>query len=96
MLESEREKLLKIEDWLADRVVGQTDAVEEVANAIRRSRAGLADQNRPIGSFIFLGPTGVGKTGISTAHWQNFSLMMKMPWCASTCLNIWSVTRFPA
>ncbi len=67
MLESEREKLLKIEERLAQRVVGQEDAVHVVANAIRRSRAGLADRNRPIGSFIFLGPTGVGKTELARA-----------------------------
>lgn len=62
MLESERDKLLRMEDSLHQRVVGQDEAVEAVANAIRRSRAGLADPNRPIGSFLFLGPTGVGKT----------------------------------
>ncbi len=67
MLESEREKLLKIEDRLSMRVVGQNEAVEAVSNAIRRSRAGLADQHRPIGSFIFLGPTGVGKTELARA-----------------------------
>ncbi|MCB9069070.1 MAG: ATP-dependent chaperone ClpB [Calditrichae bacterium] len=67
MLESEREKLLKIEERLTRRVVGQEDAEVAVANAIRRSRAGLADQNRPIGSFIFLGPTGVGKTELARA-----------------------------
>ena len=62
MLEGEREKLLRMEDVLHKRVVGQDEAVTSVANAIRRSRAGLADPNRPIGSFLFLGPTGVGKT----------------------------------
>ncbi|RMH78363.1 MAG: AAA family ATPase, partial [Calditrichaeota bacterium] len=67
MLESEREKLLKIEERLKQRVVGQDEAIEAVANAIRRSRAGLADKNRPIGSFIFLGPTGVGKTELARA-----------------------------
>lgn len=67
MLEGEREKLLRIEDRLSRRVVGQEEAVLEVANAIRRSRAGLSDQNRPIGSFIFLGPTGVGKTELARA-----------------------------
>ncbi len=67
MLESEREKLLKIEDRLSERVIGQGEAVKEVANAIRRSRAGLSDQKRPIGSFIFLGPTGVGKTELARA-----------------------------
>ncbi|WP_039033050.1 MULTISPECIES: ATP-dependent chaperone ClpB [Shewanella] len=62
MLEGEREKLLHMEDALHERVIGQDEAVDAVANAIRRSRAGLADPNRPIGSFLFLGPTGVGKT----------------------------------
>ena len=62
MLEGEREKLLKMEDALHDRVVGQDEAVSAVSNAIRRSRAGLSDPNRPNGSFLFLGPTGVGKT----------------------------------
>ena len=65
MLEGEREKLLKMEDALALRVVGQQEAVRTVADAIRRSRAGLADPNRPNGSFLFLGPTGVGKTELS-------------------------------
>ncbi len=62
MLEGERDKLLKMEALLHDRVIGQDEAVTSVANAIRRSRAGLSDPNRPIGSFLFLGPTGVGKT----------------------------------
>ncbi|WP_033580944.1 ATP-dependent chaperone ClpB [Dickeya chrysanthemi] len=62
MLESEREKLLRMEQELHQRVIGQNEAVEAVANSIRRSRAGLSDPNRPIGSFLFLGPTGVGKT----------------------------------
>ncbi|WP_192021482.1 ATP-dependent chaperone ClpB [Shewanella sp. WPAGA9] len=62
MLEGERDKLLQMEDALHQRVIGQNEAVEAVSNAIRRSRAGLADPNRPIGSFLFLGPTGVGKT----------------------------------
>ncbi|KOO04955.1 ATP-dependent chaperone ClpB [Vibrio nereis] len=62
MLEAEKEKLLRMEDVLHKRVIGQIEAVEVVSNAIRRSRAGLSDPNRPIGSFLFLGPTGVGKT----------------------------------
>jgi ATP-dependent Clp protease ATP-binding subunit ClpB len=62
MMESEKEKLLHMEEALHQRVIGQNEAVEAVANAIRRSRAGLSDPNRPIGSFLFLGPTGVGKT----------------------------------
>ena len=67
MLESERERLAKLEDELAKRVVGQLEAVQAVSNAVRRSRAGLQDPNRPIGSFIFLGPTGVGKTETARA-----------------------------
>ncbi|NVK31550.1 MAG: ATP-dependent chaperone ClpB [Gammaproteobacteria bacterium] len=62
MLEGEREKLLRMEDALHDGVVGQDEAVRKVSQAVRRSRAGLSDPNRPIGSFLFLGPTGVGKT----------------------------------
>jgi ATP-dependent Clp protease ATP-binding subunit ClpB len=67
MLEGEREKLLHMEERLRARVVGQEEAVVAVANAIRRSRAGLQDPNRPIGSFMFLGPTGVGKTELTKA-----------------------------
>ncbi|WGL18178.1 ATP-dependent chaperone ClpB [Microbulbifer bruguierae] len=67
MLEGEREKLLKMEDALHHRVIGQDEAVEAVSNAVRRSRAGLSDPNRPNGSFLFLGPTGVGKTELCKA-----------------------------
>ncbi len=67
MLEGEREKLLRMEESLAKRVVGQREAVEAVSTAVRRARAGLQDPNRPIGSFIFLGPTGVGKTELTKA-----------------------------
>jgi ATP-dependent Clp protease ATP-binding subunit ClpB len=67
MMESEREKLVKMEERLEKRVVGQDEAIEAVANAVRRSRSGLQDPNRPIGSFIFLGPTGVGKTETARA-----------------------------
>jgi ATP-dependent Clp protease ATP-binding subunit ClpB len=67
MLEGEREKLLKMEEALAKRVVGQSEAVEAVSTAVRRARAGLQDPNRPIGSFMFLGPTGVGKTELTKA-----------------------------
>ncbi|WP_435165405.1 ATP-dependent chaperone ClpB [Falsirhodobacter sp. 1013] len=67
MLEGEREKLLKMEDELGRRVVGQRQAVTAVANAVRRARAGLNDENRPLGSFLFLGPTGVGKTELTKA-----------------------------
>jgi ATP-dependent Clp protease ATP-binding subunit ClpB len=67
MLEGERDKLLRMEDALHHRVVGQDEAVRAVADAIRRSRAGLSDPNRPNGSFLFLGPTGVGKTELCKA-----------------------------
>ncbi len=67
MLEGERDKLLKMEDKLRERVVGQEEALNAVADAVRRSRAGLQDPNKPIGSFLFLGPTGVGKTELTKA-----------------------------
>ncbi|WP_213773004.1 ATP-dependent chaperone ClpB [Bradyrhizobium sp. dw_78] len=67
MLEGEKDKLLRMEDSLGQRVVGQTEAVHAVATAVRRSRAGLQDPNRPMGSFMFLGPTGVGKTELTKA-----------------------------
>ncbi len=67
LVQGETERLLTLEDHLHDRVVGQDDAVDAVAGAIRRSRAGLSDPNRPIGSFLFLGPTGVGKTELARA-----------------------------
>jgi ATP-dependent Clp protease ATP-binding subunit ClpB len=67
MLEGEREKLLRMEEQISKRVVGQADAVKAVSTAVRRARAGLQDPNRPIGSFMFLGPTGVGKTELTKA-----------------------------
>jgi ATP-dependent Clp protease ATP-binding subunit ClpB len=67
MLEGERDKLLKMEELIGKRVIGQEDAVKAVASAVRRSRAGLQDPNRPLGSFLFLGPTGVGKTELTKA-----------------------------
>ncbi|PQO24412.1 ATP-dependent chaperone ClpB [Rhodobacteraceae bacterium WD3A24] len=67
MLEGEREKLLRMEEELGRRVIGQREAVRAVSNAVRRSRAGLSDENRPLGSFLFLGPTGVGKTELTKA-----------------------------
>ena len=67
MLEGEREKLVRMEEELAKRVIGQFPAVEAVSNAVRRARAGLNDPNRPLGSFLFLGPTGVGKTELTKA-----------------------------
>ena len=65
MLQSEKDKLLHLEDELHQRVIGQNEAIEAVADAVRRSRAGLQDPKRPIGSFIFLGTTGVGKTELA-------------------------------
>ncbi|MDB6178781.1 ATP-dependent chaperone ClpB [Paracoccus sp. Z330] len=67
MLEGEREKLLKMEEEIGKRVIGQSEAVIAVSNAVRRARAGLNDENRPLGSFLFLGPTGVGKTELTKA-----------------------------
>ena len=67
MMQSEKDKLLKLEDQIGERVIGQREAIEAVSDAIRRSRAGLQDEKRPIGSFIFLGPTGVGKTELAKA-----------------------------
>ncbi len=67
LMEGEVEKLLHVEDRLRQRVVGQDEALLLVGNAVRRSRAGLGDPNRPIGSFLFLGPTGVGKTELARA-----------------------------
>ena len=67
MMAGEKEKLLNMENTLHDKVIGQNEAVDAIANAIRRSRAGLSDPNRPIGSFLFMGPTGVGKTELCKA-----------------------------
>src|SRR5439155_23534180 len=67
MLEGEMQKLLKLEEHLHLRVIGQEEAVRAVSNAVRRARAGLQDPNRPLGSFLFLGPTGVGKTELARA-----------------------------
>src|SRR5439155_296278 len=67
MLEGEKEKLLRMEGQIGQRVIGQAEAVKAVATAVRRARAGLQDPNRPIGSFMFLGPTGVGKTELTKA-----------------------------
>ncbi len=67
LLEGETEKLLRMEDYLGERVIGQPEAVREVSDAVRRARAGISDPNRPTGSFMFLGPTGVGKTELAKA-----------------------------
>lgn len=93
MLEGEREKLLRMEDALHKRVIGQGEAVEAIANAIRRSRAGLSDPNRPIGSFMFLGPTGVGKTELCKAL-AEFLFDTEKLWYVSICLSLWKSTLF--
>ena len=67
LVQSERDKLLTLDETLHKRVIGQDEAVQAVAEAIQRSRAGIQDPNRPIGSFLFLGPTGVGKTELAKA-----------------------------
>ena len=89
MTESEAERLLHLEDILHRRVIGQGEAVKAVSKAVRRARAGLKDPNRPIGSFIFLGPTGVGKTELCKALGETAS-------SASTCPSIWKSTPFRA
>ncbi len=84
MLESERAKLLHLEERLHERVVGQDEAVRAVSEAIRRSRAGLQDEKRPIGSFIFLGSTGVGKTELARALAEFLFNDEIAPWSGST------------
>ena len=76
-LRKQRQKILNLEEILHYRVIGQEEAVKAVAKAVRRARAGLKDPKRPIGSFIFLGPTGVGKTELASAL-QKLCLVMKM------------------
>lgn len=88
MMQGEKDKLLHMEDKLHERVVGQDEAISAVSNAIRRSRSGLADPNKPLGSFLFLGPTGVGKTELCKAL-AGFCSTAKSIWCASTCRNSW-------
>jgi len=78
MMESEAEKLLNMEERLHQRIIGQDEAVHAIADAIRRSRSGLKDPRRPIGSFIFIGPSGVGKTELAKAL-AEFLLAMRMP-----------------
>ncbi len=83
MLEGERDKLMKMESILSAQVIGQAAAVKAVSSAVRRARAGLQDPNRPLGSFLFLGPTGVGKTEL-TRRWRNSCSMIRAPWCGWT------------
>ena len=96
MLEGEVQKLIHMETRLEQRVIGQNEAVALVSNAIRRNRAGLSDPNRPIGSFIFLGPTGVGKTELARALAGCTCSMTIKPSSVSTCPNTWRNTRFRA
>ena len=91
MLESEVQKLVRMEELLAKRVVGQENALKAVANAIRRSRAGLQDRNRPIGVFMFLGPTGVGRRK-QRGLWRSFFSTTSARWFGSTCPNTWRST----
>ena len=93
--EKESEKLLKIEEELHKRVVGQDEAIGAIAHAVRRSRAGIKDPKRPIGSFIFLGPTGVGKT-LLPGLWLNLCLAMKMRFYNWICQSIWKNSMSPA
>lgn len=93
MMESERDKLLRMEQDLHQRVIGQDEAVEAVSNAIRRSRAGLSDPNRPIGSFLFLGPTGWVKPSC-VRRWLTLCSTATMRWCVSTCPSLWRNTPF--
>jgi ATP-dependent Clp protease ATP-binding subunit ClpB len=88
MLEGEVEKLVHMEERLRKRVVGQDDAISAVSNAVRRSRAGLQDPNRPIGSFIFMGPTGVGKTELARAL-AEFLFDDEQAMVRSICPNSW-------
>ena len=82
LVEGEREKLLHLDDVLHKRVIGQDEAVTKVSEAILRSRAGIANPNRPIGSFLFLGPTGVGKTELAKALAQAL-FDVSATWCVS-------------
>jgi len=95
MLEGEKEKLVKMESILEERVVGQNAAISAISDAVRRSRSGLQDPNRPMGTFIFLGPTGVGKTETAKAV-ASFLLTTRRQLCASTCRSTWKSTRWPS
>jgi ATP-dependent Clp protease ATP-binding subunit ClpB len=90
-VEGEREKLLKLDTILHQRVIGQDEAVQLVADAVMRARAGIKDPRRPIGSFIFLGPTGVGKTELARTLAEAL-FDSERTWCASTCPSTWRST----
>ena len=92
LLEGETEKLIHMEERLHERVVGQDEAVEAVANALRRARSGLQDPNRPIGSFVFLGPTGVGKTELARALAEFMFDDERAHASGSTCPSTWRST----
>ena len=94
MLQGDRQRLLEMEQALQKRVVGQSEAISAVANAVRRSRSGLSDPNRPNGSFLFLGPTGVGKTELCKAL-AEFLFDTEARWFGWICLNSWSSTQLP-
>ena len=87
MLAGEREKLLRMERMIGDRVIGQEEAVIAVSNAVRRARAGLQDPNRPLGSFLFLGPTGVGKTELTKALAGHYCSTTRPRCSGSICRN---------
>ena len=89
LMESEREKLLHLEDTLHKRVIGQDEAVRVVAEAIQRSRAGIQDPNRPLGSFLFLGPTGVGKTELAKTLAAERCLTTRRTSFGSICPSTW-------
>lgn len=93
MMEGERDKLLRMEQDLHGRVIGQDEAVEAVSNAIRRSRAGLSDPNRPIGSFLFLGQPGSVRRSC-VKRWLTSCSTVTMRWFVSTCLNLWKNTQY--
>jgi ATP-dependent Clp protease ATP-binding subunit ClpB len=95
MLEGEREKLLRMEEELGKRVIGQGRRWMPSADAVRRARAGLQDENRPMGSFLFLGPTGVGKTELTKAL-AEYLFDDDRRWCGSTCRSSWRSTPSPA
>ena len=82
MMESEAEKLLHMEERLHERIIGQEEAVHAISDAIRRARSGLKDPRRPIGSFIFIGPSGRRQDRAGPRPWRSSCLAMRMPWCA--------------
>ena len=96
LLEGEREKLLRLDEVLHERVIGQDEAVRLVADAVIRARAGIKDPRRPIGSFIFLGPTGRGQDRAFASARRRRCSTPRRTWCASTCPSTRSATRSAA